>query len=195
MICYSTPSGVDVEMSSVRKPKHSTTTAPTTYYDRNHEEDWCKVVTTQPDGTNLSQHTPHGPRSYMGLAVVVLVCFNIPFGIVAVILSVKSNHDYQKGNCQGAKRKGKASMAVLASSHVRPESRSSQCKLLLQVCLGRPLFLFPCGFHSSACLVMLQGSFRRCLSDHALVLFVWISTCLVRSNESIESRNDLAKRQ
>nr|KAG5696328.1 hypothetical protein BaRGS_027938 [Batillaria attramentaria] len=32
---------------------------------------------------------------------------------------------------------------VLASSHVRPESRSSQCKLLLQVCLGRPLFLFP----------------------------------------------------
>ncbi|KAK7507244.1 hypothetical protein BaRGS_00001179 [Batillaria attramentaria] len=71
-----------------------------------------EVVTTQPDGTNLSQHTPHGPRSYMGLAVVVLVCFNIPFGIVAVILSVKSNHDYQKGNCQGAKRKGKASMAV-----------------------------------------------------------------------------------
>nr|KAG5699200.1 hypothetical protein BaRGS_012721 [Batillaria attramentaria] len=55
---------------------------------------------------------------------------------------------------------------VLASSHVRPESRSSQCKLLLQVCLGRPLFLIPCGFHSSACLVMLQGSFRRVWPTH-----------------------------
>nr|KAG5699498.1 hypothetical protein BaRGS_020057 [Batillaria attramentaria] len=39
--------------------------------------------------------------------------------------------------------------------------RSPGRSLLLQVCLGRPLFLFPCGFHSSACLVMLQGSFRR----------------------------------
>ena len=50
---------------------------------------------------------------------------------------------------------------VLASSHVKPEFRSSQFRLLLQVCFGRPLLLFPCGFHSRACLVIFPGSFRR----------------------------------
>ena len=30
---------------------------------------------------------------------------------------------------------------------------------LLQLFLGRPLFLLPCGFHRSACLVMFPGSF------------------------------------
>ena len=55
---------------------------------------------------------------------------------------------------------------VLASSYVRLECLSSLCKLLLQVCLGRPLFLFPCGFHSSACLVILLGSFRRVWPTH-----------------------------
>jgi hypothetical protein len=50
-----------------------------------------QVVTTQPDGTTMTQHVPREPRNYMGLAVVVLVCFNIPFGIIAVILSVKAN--------------------------------------------------------------------------------------------------------
>ena len=69
-----------------------------------------QVVTTQPDGTTLAQHTPREPRNYMGLAVVVLVCFNIPFGIIAVILSVKANKDFQKGNNTQAKVKGKLSM-------------------------------------------------------------------------------------
>ncbi|KAK7112381.1 hypothetical protein V1264_011847 [Littorina saxatilis] len=112
MICYSAPASSEMEMSSVRKANHSSaSTATTTYYDRNHEEDWCsKVVTTQPDGMTLSQHTPREPRNYMGLAVVVLVCFNIPFGIIAVILSVKANKDFQKGNNSKARVKGKASM-------------------------------------------------------------------------------------
>ena len=69
-----------------------------------------QVVTTQPDGQTLAQHTPREPRNYMGLAVVVLVCFNIPFGLVAVLLSVKASQDWQKGNSSLARVKGKASM-------------------------------------------------------------------------------------
>ncbi|XP_076458478.1 uncharacterized protein LOC143292180 [Babylonia areolata] len=111
MICYSGQTGTDLEMSSFRKSNTSSAaTATTTYYDRNHEEDWCKVVTTQPDGTTLAAHAPREPRNYMGLAVVVLVCFNIPFGLLAVLLSVKANQDFQKGNVSLARVKGKVSM-------------------------------------------------------------------------------------
>lgn len=113
MICYSTPTTADVEMA-IRKPKQSNVAGNgmQTYYDRNHEEDWCKVVTTQPDGTNTTQHLPEEPRNYIGLAMVVLLCFNIPFGIAAVILSVKANQDFQKGNSTQARVKGKLSMAL-----------------------------------------------------------------------------------
>lgn len=111
MLCYSSPNTVDLEMTRVPKTS-SGSGAVVTYYDRNHEEDWCKVVTTQPDGSVLSQHIPHEPRSYLGLAVVVLVCFNIPFGILAVILSVKANRDYEKGDCTRARVKGKVSMVL-----------------------------------------------------------------------------------
>nr|KAG5708763.1 hypothetical protein BaRGS_031917 [Batillaria attramentaria] len=86
-------------------------------------------------------------------------------------------------------------LRVLASSHVRPESRSSQCKLLLQICLGRALFLFPCGFHSNACLVMLQGrefhNFGAAfLKDRAPCLFL-----LVSSVEGSRRRRELADRK
>ena len=50
---------------------------------------------------------------------------------------------------------------VLAFSHFKPKFRSSQFRLLLQVCFGCPLLLFPCGFHSSLCLVIFPGTFRK----------------------------------
>ncbi|KAL8616070.1 hypothetical protein ACOMHN_064620 [Nucella lapillus] len=117
MICYSAPASSDVELSSMRKGTHpplsstnSNATNVTTYYDRNHEEDWCKVVTTQPDGRNLAQAHPAEPRHYMGLAVVVLVCFNIPFGLLALLLSLRASKDFQKGHRSLARAKGKLSM-------------------------------------------------------------------------------------
>jgi len=50
---------------------------------------------------------------------------------------------------------------TLAASQVRLTACSSLSRLLLHVCFGRPRFLLPCGFHASACLVMLEGSFSQ----------------------------------
>ena len=55
---------------------------------------------------------------------------------------------------------------TLAASQVRLTTCISLSRLLLHVCFGRPRFLLPCGFHSSACLVMLEGSFRRVWPIH-----------------------------
>ena len=55
---------------------------------------------------------------------------------------------------------------VLASSHGTAEFRSSQFRLLLQVCFGRSLLLFFREFHSCTCLVIFLESFLRLWPTH-----------------------------
>ena len=52
------------------------------------------------------------------------------------------------------------------SPHENPISLVSLSTSLLQVFLGLPFFLFPCGFHVRACLVMLSFGFLRVWPIH-----------------------------
>ena len=48
-------------------------------------------------------------------------------------------------------------LVLFSSAHVVPAAFISASVLLRQVCFGRPTLPFPCGFHSKACLVMLEA--------------------------------------
>ena len=77
---------------------------------------------------------------------------------------------------------------TLAVSHVRLDVPSSLYRLLLHVCFGRPRFLFPCGFHSSTCLVMLEGSLRRVWPIHRhFLLLIWmtIGSCFALVHKTV----------
>ena len=77
---------------------------------------------------------------------------------------------------------------TLAVSHVRLDVPSSLYRLLLHVCFGRPRFLFPCAFHSSACLVMLEGSLRRVWPIHRhFLLLIWmtIGSCFALVHKTV----------
>ena len=51
-------------------------------------------------------------------------------------------------------------LVFFSSAHVVPAAFISSSVLRLQVCCGRPTLRFPWGFHSRACLVMLDTGFR-----------------------------------
>lgn len=106
MLCYSAPTAHDVELASSRKKSFRTKSGDQKFI---FEEDSGKVIISQPDGRALHQESPNKPRNYIGLAVVVLVCFNPPFGIIAILFSVKSNKDFLNGRFVTSRRKGKAS--------------------------------------------------------------------------------------
>ncbi|KAK6165274.1 hypothetical protein SNE40_022229 [Patella caerulea] len=111
MLCYSTPTQRDVEMATGKRPDRKS-------IYRQDSESGCgpggtgTVFLKQADGRFLEHPVPVRPGNYIGLAVVVSICFNPPFGIIAVILSVKSNRDYLAGHYRASRLKGKASMVV-----------------------------------------------------------------------------------
>lgn len=111
MLCYSAPPTADYEWST---DSHSTPKAKTsnysnaTYNPANSRH--SQVILTQPDGRALRQTYAGKPRNYIGLAVVVMVCFNPPLGLLATILSVKSNKDFEAGNFDTSRLKGKVSL-------------------------------------------------------------------------------------
>ena len=65
---------------------------------------------------------------------------------------------------------------VAISCQVYPIFLASDSTSRRQVFLGRPLFLFPWGFHVSACLVMLVVAFSTCDQSNAIffVLFLFL---------------------
>ena len=71
-----------------------------------------RVLVTQPDGRALRDHGPNKPRNYIGLAVVVLVCFNPLLGIISVVFSVKSHKDFLQGKVSSARTKGQISFVA-----------------------------------------------------------------------------------
>ena len=73
-------------------------------------------------------------------------------------------------------------------AQVKPASFASDSTDLLQVCLGLPTFLFPCGFQSSACLVMFSGDLRRVWPIHPhflLFISMLMGSCLVFSHRLV----------
>ncbi|KAH3698032.1 hypothetical protein DPMN_085547 [Dreissena polymorpha] len=50
--------------------------------------------------------------------------------------------------------------ALLSCVHVIPVSFTPLSTDLFHDCLGRPTFLFPCGYQSSACLVTMSAGLR-----------------------------------
>ncbi|KAH3883461.1 hypothetical protein DPMN_007418 [Dreissena polymorpha] len=62
--------------------------------------------------------------------------------------------------------------ALFSCVHDIPASFISLSTDLLYDCLGRPTFLFPCGFQSSACLVTLSAGLRSVWSIHPHFLFL-----------------------
>ena len=64
---------------------------------------------------------------------------------------------------------------LLAVSHVRPILFNSSMALRLHVCLGRPGFLFPCGFQSKDWRVTFEGSFlSACPTHFHFLCLIWI---------------------
>ena len=65
---------------------------------------------------------------------------------------------------------------LFAVSHVRLILFNSSMVLRLHVCLGRPCFLFPCGFQSKAWRVTFEGSFLSvCPSHFHFLCLIWIN--------------------
>ena len=121
MLCYSSPTVEEVDIATKKNrgvvaPARSNSarysSVKSQHFDGGH------VILTQPDGRALYQPAPPRTTNYIGLAVVVLLCFNLPFGIVAVFLSVKSNKDFEAGNMEAGRYKGRLSMIVSATGIV-----------------------------------------------------------------------------
>ena len=79
--------------------------------------------------------------------------------------------------------------ALSISLQVWPVFVNSASKSRRQVFLGLPLFRFPCGFHFSACLVMLFAGFLRVCPIHPHLLRrissstgIWLVCCIMHSH-------------
>jgi hypothetical protein len=105
MLCYSGPTTTDTYADKKCEAPYN---VQGSYYVAG---DHACVISTQPDGRALRHPSPEKPRTNIELAMVVMICFNIPFGIVAMVLSVKSNKDYDEGSYHSARIKGKISLA------------------------------------------------------------------------------------
>lgn len=103
MLCYSTPTNLDMDSSAYTK------TGVTSFDSENGN---VRMMIRQPDGRSLRSHGQPKPKNYIELAVVVLICFNIPLGVIAVVLSMKSNRDFEEGNFDSARIKGKISVII-----------------------------------------------------------------------------------
>ena len=78
--------------------------------------------------------------------------------------------------------------ALFSSAHVIPAALTSASVLLLQVCLGRPTFLFPWGFHSRDCLVTFADGLRNVWPIHPHFLFLIscsMEDCFILSQRSL----------
>lgn len=105
MLCYSAPPTHDFDFTSDSKSLASRAS-----YSAGTTARHSHVLITQPDGRALHKHTPDKHQNNLGLAIVVMLCFNPPFGIGAVILAMKSNNDMIAGEYNSARTKGKCSM-------------------------------------------------------------------------------------
>ena len=65
---------------------------------------------------------------------------------------------------------------LFSSTHVIPAAFTSAPVLLLQICLGLPTFLFPCGFQSCACRITFDGDLRSVWPIHPHFLFLMFSS-------------------
>ncbi|XP_013380503.1 transmembrane protein 233 [Lingula anatina] len=52
------------------------------------------------------------PPNYLGLSIFVLLCCNLPLGIIALVFSILSDSDYGAGDVEGARSKGKVAMGL-----------------------------------------------------------------------------------
>ena len=53
---------------------------------------------------------PH--QTYMVLAVVVSACFNLPIGLLALLVSVKSQNSFKEGNLDSGRAKARCSLVL-----------------------------------------------------------------------------------
>ncbi|GAB1597317.1 hypothetical protein Ahia01_000008100 [Argonauta hians] len=114
MLCYSSPTTDEVNIAA-KKYRVTPVRSNSVHYTslQISDQKYGRVIITQPDNNALNQTQPE-PRTtnYIGLAVVVLICFNLPFGVIAVLLSIKSNKEFEAGNFEGGRYKGRLSMIV-----------------------------------------------------------------------------------
>lgn len=75
---------------------------------------------------------------------------------------------------------------IFFSFQVRSVALISLCKLLLRVCLERPLFLLPCGFHTCACLALIMQDMANPLPAPPSDL--WVHWLLVSSRPQFTVR-------
>lgn len=113
MLCYSSPTTDEVNIASQKYRVTPVRSNSVHYTSLKVSDQKCgRVIITQPDNCTLSQPLPPRTTNYIGLAVVVLICFNLPFGVIAVLLSIKSNKEFEAGNFEGGRYKGRLSMIV-----------------------------------------------------------------------------------
>ncbi|CAH1788804.1 unnamed protein product [Owenia fusiformis] len=65
-----------------------------------------------PTHTTIIQQAAPRPSNYLALAIFTTICCNIIFGIIAIVFSVMSSSTADDGDFEGARTKGKISLAL-----------------------------------------------------------------------------------
>ncbi|OAF66248.1 Tumor suppressor candidate 5, partial [Intoshia linei] len=75
----------------------------------------ANTVVYQPQPGNTTVVMPNvinRPTNYLVLAIIVTICCNLPFGIIAIIFSVLSSQEADKNNMDNARKNGKISLGM-----------------------------------------------------------------------------------